>query len=62
VQKLKFGICGLEFPMVETSDSYLQVPIIAKNDGLTKEDFTAWFKPYNLSEPMAILHFTNFRY
>lgn len=35
---------------------------LAKNDGLLLEDFKAWFKGYDLSEPMAIIHFTKFRY
>lgn len=35
---------------------------LAKNDGLSFEDFTKWFEKYDLSKPMAIIHFTNFRY
>ena len=34
---------------------------IAKNDGLSFEDFCEWFKVRNNS-PMAIIHFTDFRY
>lgn len=34
---------------------------IAKNDGLSFEDFCEWFKVRNES-PMAIIHFTDFRY
>lgn len=34
---------------------------IAKNDGLSFLDFCDWFsKP--ISQPMAVIHFTNFRY
>lgn len=40
----------------------LNVETLAKNDGLSKEDFGEWFKNYNFSEPMAIIHFTNFIY
>lgn len=36
--------------------------IVAKNDGLSLEDFKYWFKNYDLSKPMAIIHFTKFRY
>lgn len=36
--------------------------IISKNDGLTLPDFEYWFEKYDLSEPMAVIHFTNFRY
>lgn len=35
---------------------------LAKNDGLSLVDFKDWFKKYDLSEPMAIIHFTDFRY
>lgn len=36
--------------------------VVAKNDGLSLEDFKEWFKGYDLSKPMAIIHFTKFRY
>ena len=35
---------------------------LAKNDGLSLEDFKEWFNGYDLSNPMAIIHFTPFRY
>ncbi len=35
---------------------------LARNDGLSLEDWEAWFKDYDLSKPMAIIHFTPFRY
>jgi hypothetical protein len=35
---------------------------LSKNDGLTYEDFKEWFKGYDLNQPMAIIHFTKFRY
>lgn len=35
---------------------------IAKNDGLSLEDFKEWFINYDLSKQMAIIHFTDFRY
>lgn len=34
---------------------------IAKNDGLSFEDFCEWFK-IRTKQPMAVIHFTNFRY
>lgn len=36
--------------------------IIAKNDGLSTEDFKELFKIYNLEQTFAIIHFTSFRY
>ncbi len=35
---------------------------LAKNDGLSIENFTDWFKKYDMSKPMALIHFTSFRY
>lgn len=35
---------------------------LAKNDGLSLEDWLAWFKGYDMSKPLAIIHFTSFRY
>ena len=35
--------------------------LIAKNDGLSFVDFCDWFK-VRTDKPMAIIHFTNFRY
>ena len=36
--------------------------ILAKNDGLSLADWEAWFRGYDLSKPLAIIHFTKFRY
>lgn len=36
--------------------------MIAQNDGLTIDDFGEWFKGYDLSKEMVIIHFTDFRY
>ena len=35
---------------------------IYQNDGLSLEDFKDWFRKYDLSKSMAIIHFTSFRY
>jgi hypothetical protein len=36
--------------------------LIAQNDGLSHVDFRYWFKDYDLSKPLAIIHWTDFRY
>jgi hypothetical protein len=38
------------------------VPIIANNDGLNPNDFQQWFQSIAVDEPLAIIHFTSFRY
>lgn len=35
---------------------------VAKNDGLHPADWLDWFSSYEFSKPMAIIHFTKFRY
>ena len=35
---------------------------LANNDGLTIDDWREWFKGYNLTNPLVIIHFTKFRY
>lgn len=35
---------------------------VAKNDGLHPADWLDWFSCYDLSKPLAIIHFTKFRY
>lgn len=41
---------------------YMSINDIPKKDGLTREDWIAWFQNYDLSKPMAIIQFTKFRY
>lgn len=35
---------------------------LAENDGLSLADWCDWFRHYDLSKPLAIIHFTKFRY
>lgn len=35
---------------------------LAMNDGLTFYSWRQWFKDYDFSKPLAIIHFTKFRY
>ena len=35
---------------------------VAKNDGLHPADWIEWFSAYDLSKPMAVIHFAKFRY
>lgn len=40
----------------------IHVGLLANNDGLSLTDWQFWFEKYDLSKPLAIIHFTNFRY
>lgn len=59
IQKLEATPLGW---FIDSYDSEVTNEILAINDGLSLEDFKAWFKNYDLTEPMAIIHFTKFRY
>lgn len=64
IQKLSFYESH-EYPelMVPFIDGhYVPIDQLARKDGLNKIDFINWFRAYDLSKPMAIIHFTNFRY
>ena len=63
------GIQKLEFKTAENNqllivDNCRVVPKfnLSENDGLSLNDFEEWFKKYDLTKPMAIIHFTKIRY
>jgi hypothetical protein len=60
VQKLEFLNSNIYDPASEIT--YLKISELAKNDGLSFNDFKEWFKNYDLSEPLVIIHLTKFRY
>ena len=41
---------------------FLNVDELAMNDGLTLYCWQKWFEDYDFSKPLAIIHFTKFRY
>jgi hypothetical protein len=60
LQKLELTILGY---FVNSVESDITTAELAKNDGLSLDDFKAWFKDgFKNEEPMAVVHFTNFRY
>lgn len=66
LQKLQFLTDDDNEPFIATNYEgetvFLSKETLANNDGLTLDDWDEWFKGYDLSKPMAIIHFTNFRY
>lgn len=40
----------------------VELPVLAQNDGLSFDDWFFWFSGYDLSKPLGIIHFTEFRY
>ena len=49
-------------PIKKTEFCWFNGTAIAYNDGLLIQDWVNWFKDYDLSKPLAIIHFTKFRY
>lgn len=65
LQKLEFdskAVCPLCHPVIEGSTKEWQPETLAANDGLCFVDWQCWFDKYDLSEPLAIIHFSKFRY
>jgi hypothetical protein len=62
IEKLTFPSKELSVRFVNGEPCFAHAEDIAKNDGLSYEDFMEWFKNYDLSKPMAVIHFTEFRY
>ena len=60
IEQIVFEDADPNKPLVE--NEWRNIWSIANNDGLSVEDFTAWFSAYDLSEPFAVIHFTPFRY
>jgi hypothetical protein len=47
---------------IEDGDSDITTEQLAINDGLTKEEFSEWFKKARCGDELAIIHFTSLRY
>ena len=64
VQELEFINSRFNVPFVYGKGYAVKVDIndLAENDGLIVDDFKDWFRVYDLSKPMGIIHFTKFRY
>lgn len=61
IQKIEFDKNLMAFKINDGDWNFENPKQIAINDGLTIDDFTEWFKNSDI-KPMALIHFTNFRY
>ena len=50
------------FYVIDDSMFFTTGKVLAQNDGLSLDDWQSWFKDYDWSQPLAIIHFTPFRY
>ena len=61
LQRLEFYNGCLQQPII-SGDMTIRAEYLAKNDGLSFESWKDWFMSYDTSKPLAIIHFTKFRY
>ena len=66
IQKLEFPFGTLDEAMIEDAEHVGMFGGIAQtlaiNDGLSLEDWKAWFRGYDITKPLAVINFTKFRY
>lgn len=66
LQKLQLEVAdksfGIYHARIDDGCGSASIIKLATNDGLSLEDWKKWFKDYDHSKPLAIIHFTKFRY
>lgn len=65
IQKLKFHLDrdgNVLYNNFDIDGHYADIKDVARHDGLSFDDWREWFKSYDLTEMLAIIHFTKFRY
>lgn len=65
IQKLTFmkdrdGCISYNF--FDIDHKFPRLSSLARNDGLSVEDWKEWFRGYDFSQPMAVIQFGKFRY
>lgn len=61
IQKMTIAGCSTIHPKFVGGCS-VDCETLAHNDGLSEVDWRNWFERYDLTEPLAVIHFTKFRY
>jgi hypothetical protein len=61
LQKMTIVGCSTIHPIYIDTHS-VRAKDLAHNDGLSEVDWRNWFEKYDLTEPLAVIHFTKFRY
>jgi len=61
IQKMTVAGCSTIHPKFVGEHS-VDSKTLANNDGLDVKDWHNWFSSYDLREPLAVIHFTKFRY
>ena len=55
-----YGLTSLCRPIVDGKE--VRTELLAHNDGLSLEEWINWFSNYDLSQPLAVIQFTSYRY
>lgn len=61
IEKINISLCD-NLAFIEDGKRVVDLYPISRNDGLSYWDFIDWFKGVKNNEPMALIHFTDFRY
>ena len=56
------AIGDLAFSQGDVDVEKVELPDLAAHDGLSFSDWYDWFRKVDLKQPLAIIHFTKFRY
>jgi hypothetical protein len=66
IQKLELELAdklfGIYHPRIDEGKGGASLAQLANNDGLSLDDWKDWFRHYDHTKPLAIIHFTKFRY
>lgn len=65
IQRLDFKMPDrgdLPFYVIDERMFFTSGKVLSHNDGLELQDWLDWFRDYDQAQPMAIIHFTPFRY
>lgn len=62
INKGGWGDGMVSYNLFDVDGKYPSIEELAFNDGLNLDDWKAWFQDYDFTKPMAVIHFTKFRY
>lgn len=66
IQKLELELAdksfGIYHPRIDEGKGCASLAQLANNDGLSLDDWKDWFRHYDRTKPLAIIHITKFRY
>lgn len=60
----RMDVVGTHIPThpIFVDEASVSADTLAANDGLSRGDWNNWFSNYKTTEPLAVIHFTSYRY